>query len=166
MKTINIKVVALGSQFVGKTSLLNACVDINESTRPFDHVSTMVITLNDNDLEYRLELWDTKSVESYKIIEEMKSCEFSVALICYSVMEIKTLEEAKKKWIPLVRKNSPNSHLLIIGTKIDLRDDRVSLLRLDRLQNQKPITVDEGYRFALNNNGIFHECSAFSQVRK
>lgn len=69
------------------------------------------------------------------------------------------------QWIPLIRKNSPQSHLMIIGTKIDLRDDRVSLLRLDRIQNQKPITVDEGYQLAINNSGIFHECSAYSKVR-
>ena len=53
---------------------------------------------------------------------------------------------------------------MIIGTKIDLRDERVSLLRLERIQNLKPITVYEGYQLALNNAGTFHECSAFSRV--
>jgi hypothetical protein len=54
---------------------------------------------------------------------------------------------------------------MLIGTKIDLRDDRVSLLRLDRLQNLKPITVDEGFKLASENAAVFHECSAFSRVR-
>jgi GTPase SAR1 family protein len=58
----------------------------------------MTVEMSDSGSKnYKLELWDTRSVESYKIIEEMKNCEFSVALICYSVMEIKSFEEVKKK---------------------------------------------------------------------
>lgn len=54
---------------------------------------------------------------------------------------------------------------MIIGTKTDLRDDKVSLLRLDRLQNQKPITVEEGYLFSRRYDSTsFHECSAISHV--
>lgn len=104
MLTINIKVVVFGKNAVGKTSLLNACVCKSESDyesyRPFENVSTMTITLTDNiinDVSYKLDLWDTKSVDSYKIIEEMKNCEFSVALLCYSVMDISSFEEIKKK---------------------------------------------------------------------
>lgn len=95
-----IKVVVFGSQLVGKTSLLNSLVCKSESEfetyKPFEHVSTMSVEINDDTL-YKFELWDTRSVESYKIIEEMKNCEFSVALVCYSVMEIKSFEEVKKK---------------------------------------------------------------------
>lgn len=63
-----------------------------------------------------------------------------------------------------MRKSSPTTHLMIVGTKIDLRNDRVSLLRLDRLQNQKPISVEDGYLYARSENAIFHECSAVDQV--
>lgn len=104
MQTVNIKVVIFGGASVGKTSLLNACVCKSESDydvyKPFEHVSTMTVEKKDSfsdEFIYKLELWDTRSVESYKIIEEMRNCEFSVALICYSVMELKSFEEAKKK---------------------------------------------------------------------
>lgn len=69
------------------------------------------------------------------------------------------------QWIPILRKNSPRTHLMLIGTKIDLRNDKVSLLRLDRIQNQKPISVDDGYLYSRNENLIFHECSAVDEVR-
>ena len=101
MQTINIKVVVFGKNAVGKTSFLNACVCKSESDyenyRPFELVSQMNVIFTDNDVSYNFDLWDTKSVESYKIIEEMKNCEFSVALVCYSVMEISSFEEIKKK---------------------------------------------------------------------
>jgi hypothetical protein len=64
----------------------------------------------------------------------------------------------------MIRKSAPASHVLIVATKTDLRDDRVSLLRLDRLQNLKPITVEEGYLFAKSHDAHFHECSAFSLI--
>lgn len=55
---------------------------------------------------------------------------------------------------------------MIVGTKIDLRNDKVSLLRLDRLQNQKPISVEDGYSYARNECVEFHECSAVDEVSK
>ena len=53
---------------------------------------------------------------------------------------------------------------MIIGTKIDLRNDKVSLLRLDRIQNQKPISAEDGYLYSKSENSIFHECSAVDEV--
>jgi hypothetical protein len=53
---------------------------------------------------------------------------------------------------------------MIIGTKIDLRNDKVSLLRLDRIQNQKPISAEDGYLYSKSENLIFHECSAVDEV--
>lgn len=105
MQTVkNIKVVVFGDKSIGKTTFLNACLSElgseYEYNKNFELMSTMTVKIADNnssDVEYNLELWDTKSVESYKIIEEMKNCEFSIALICYSVMDIKSFEDVKKK---------------------------------------------------------------------
>lgn len=95
---MKIKIVAIGSSGVGKTSLLNACVSKDENDyRPFDNVSTMSVTLINDDIEYSMELWDTKSVDHYKIIEEMQNDSFSVALFCYSVMDLKTFQDVKKR---------------------------------------------------------------------
>lgn len=106
INAINIKAVAFGKNSVGKTSLLNACVHNCKTDtdykyyQPFEYASTITVNINDDtkdDVSYKIELWDTKSVDSYKIIEEMNNCEFSVALLCYSVMEISSFEEIKKK---------------------------------------------------------------------
>lgn len=165
MQTVKLKIVVIGSSAVGKTSLLNGLVSKDRTDyKPFENVSTMSVALKDGDVEYNMELWDTKSVDYYKIIEEMQNDSFSIALVCYSVMDLKTFQDVKRKWIPTVRKSSPKTHLMIVGTKIDLRNDRVSLLRLDRLQNQKPISVEDGYMYSRYENIAFHECSALEEI--
>ena len=99
MQSVKIKIIALGSSAVGKTSLLNACVrKVKSEYKPFDNVSTMSLLMNDGDIEYNMELWDTKSVDYYKIIEEMQNeNNFSIALICYSVMDLKSFQDVKKR---------------------------------------------------------------------
>lgn len=55
---------------------------------------------------------------------------------------------------------------MVVGTKSDLRQDRVSLLRLDRIENQQPITVEEGEKIAKRTSAVSYlECSAVSGVR-
>lgn len=95
---VKIKIVVIGSNSVGKTSLLNACVSNKEvDYKPFENLSSMKVVINEDNAEYLLELWDTKSVDFYKILEEMHNDKFSVALICYSVIELKTFEDVRKK---------------------------------------------------------------------
>lgn len=70
------------------------------------------------------------------------------------------------QWIPEARKCCPSAPCIIVGTKGDLRQDKVSLLRLDRIQNQKPITGDEGRKLAKRMSAVkYLECSAVSGVR-
>lgn len=104
MQTDKIKIVVVGSVKVGKTSLLNALVNSrspqidSDDYKPFDNVSTMTVQVIESGVNYRIELWDTKSVDFYKIIDGMHNDnEFNVVLICYSVMELKTYQDVKKK---------------------------------------------------------------------
>jgi small GTP-binding protein len=98
MQTARIKIVVIGSKAVGKTSLLNTIVsNRDDDYRPFDNVSTMTVKVEKDGTSYSMELWDTKSVDYYKIIDEMHNEELSAVLICYSVMELQTFNDVKKK---------------------------------------------------------------------
>lgn len=46
------------------------------------------------------------------------------------------------KWVPEVRVHQPNTPIIIVGTKTDLRDDKETI---DALQKQKhrPVTTEE-----------------------
>lgn len=67
--------------------------------------------------------------------------------------------------MPELRKNCPCTPYILVGTKSDLKEDKVSLLRLDRLQNLRPISTNEGEKLARKIQASkFIECSAVSGV--
>lgn len=59
-----------------------------------------------------------------------------------------------------MKKSCPETPIIIVANKIDLRNDRLSLLRLDRLQNLKPIETAEGKNLARNLSVGYVECSS------
>lgn len=50
--------------------------------------------------------------------EIIKNCD--VAIICYSLMDRKTLKSVKKFWIHEIRSSAPNIPLVLAGTKLDI----------------------------------------------
>lgn len=68
-----------------------------------------------------------------------------------------------QKWVPEVKHHCPESKLLIVGTKIDLREDPDALSRL-RERNLEAITEKEGRELASSVNAVCYvECSALTQ---
>ena len=63
-----------------------------------------------------------------------------VLLVCFSVTENWSLENAASKWIPEVRHHCPEAPIILVGTKADLRDDPIEL---ERLKKQGRTVVDE-----------------------
>jgi GTPase SAR1 family protein len=59
-----------------------------------------------------------------------------------------------------LKKSCPETPIIIVANKIDLRNDRLSLLRLDRLQNLKPIETAGGKNLARNLSVGYVECSS------
>jgi GTPase SAR1 family protein len=49
----------------------------------------------------------------------------------------------KNKWINEIKENSPNVPILLVGTKIDLRDDESIIKELNK-KNEEPITYEKG----------------------
>ena len=51
-------------------------------------------------------------------------------------------ENVSLKWVPEVRQHQPNTPIIVVGTKIDLREDKDTLDALQK-QKQKPVSYDE-----------------------
>jgi len=86
-----------------------------------------------------------------------------VFLICFSVISPASYENVRAKWHPEVQHHCPTTACLVVGTKIDLRDDAAALQRLKE-KNLEPISYQMGVQLAKDINGVkYMECSALTQ---
>lgn len=68
-------------------------------------------------------------------------------LIFFSCVNPTSMINVEKKWIPEIRHHCPETPILLVGTKIDLRDNEETLEKLHS-KNLKPISTNEGKKFA------------------
>ena len=86
-----------------------------------------------------------------------------VFLLCFSIISPASFENVSAKWYPEVSHHCPNSPLILVGTKLDLREDRDTIERL-REKGLAPITYEQGMAKAKQINSVkYLECSALTQ---
>ena len=120
----DVKCVVLGDGGVGKT-----CMLMTYATNEFppDYVPTVF----DNDTydhqfngkTIKLSLWDTGGGEEYDRIRSLSYPFTDVFLICFSFVNLDSVDHVKTKWVPEVKYHCPGIPFLIIGLKDDLRGD-------------------------------------------
>ena len=68
-------------------------------------------------------------------------------LICFSLVSPASFENVCVKWSPEVRHHCPNTPIILVGTKLDLRDDKDTI---EKLKEKKltPITYPQGLAMA------------------
>lgn len=91
---------------------------------------------------YNLGLWDTAGQDDYDRLRPLSYPETNVFLICFSVVNMVSYENVRQKWYKEVRHHCPDTPVLLIGTKTDLRDDRATLNQL-REKKMAPITAQQ-----------------------
>uniref|UniRef100_A0A8V1AMC2 Ras-related C3 botulinum toxin substrate 3 (rho family, small GTP binding protein Rac3) n=1 Tax=Gallus gallus TaxID=9031 RepID=A0A8V1AMC2_CHICK len=86
-----------------------------------------------------------------------------VFLICFSLVSPASFENVRAKWYPEVRHHCPNTPIILVGTKLDLRDDKDTIERL-RDKKLAPITYPQGLAMAREIGSVkYLECSALTQ---
>ncbi|GLE02654.1 hypothetical protein PINS_up011495 [Pythium insidiosum] len=101
--------------------------------------------------------------EDYDRLRPLSYPQTDVFLICFSVVSRTSFENVKSKWLPEIRHHAPGVPFILVGTKLDLRDDDETLEKL-REKKLTAISSEEGE--ALKNElGAFKylECSALTQ---
>ncbi|KAK1798310.1 hypothetical protein P4O66_007777, partial [Electrophorus voltai] len=73
--------------------------------------------------------------------------QLDVFLICFSLVSPASFENVRAKWYPEVRHHCPNTPIILVGTKLDLRDDKDTIERL-RDKKLAPITYPQGLAMA------------------
>eukprot|EP00041_Stephanoeca_diplocostata_P031926 m.1005878 g.1005878 ORF g.1005878 m.1005878 type:complete len:194 (+) comp24052_c1_seq7:262-843(+) len=164
MSTIRKKLVIVGDGACGKTCLL---IVFSRNTFPEVYVPTVFenyvadITVDDKQVE--LALWDTAGQEDYDRLRPLSYPDTNVLIICFSVDSPDSLENVPEKWVPEVRHFCPSVPFVLVGCKMDLREDEACIKELAKT-SQKPVSHAEGAECA-NKIGAhdYIECSARTQ---
>ena len=77
-----------------------------------------------------LGLWDTAGQEDYDRLRPLSYPQTDVFLVCFSLISPSSFENIKTKWIPEISHHCPNVPFLLVGTKLDLRDDPETIAKL------------------------------------
>ncbi|XP_008336817.1 RAB6B, member RAS oncogene family a isoform X1 [Cynoglossus semilaevis] len=153
------KLVFLGEQSVGKTSLITRFMydsfdNTYQATIGIDFLSKTMY-LEDRTLpqlpiskpQVRLQLWDTAGQERFRSLIPSYIRDSTVAVVVYDVTNVNSFQQTSK-WIEDVRsERGSDVIIMLVGNKTDLADKR-------------QITIEEGEQRAKELNVMFIETSA------
>uniref|UniRef100_A0A7I4YSQ8 Ras domain containing protein n=1 Tax=Haemonchus contortus TaxID=6289 RepID=A0A7I4YSQ8_HAECO len=151
-----LKLVVVGDSYVGKTTLLFAYTERQfrsvYSTTVFDNWAMTVEIDNSN---YTVNLFDTAGQEDYVHLRCLSYPNTDVFLLCFSLVDPKSLDVCQTVWLPEIRKYAgDNVPVLLIGTKEDL---------MDSSHEKQRVTFDTARRAAHEMGCIkFLPCSALT----
>ena len=146
-----LKIIIIGDQSVGKTNIINRYVKGEFSK---DYMITIGMDFLTCNLEldtkiFKLNLWDTAGSETFRSVTKgYYSCS-CCALVVYDITNEKSFQSVKQ-WINDCQSfASKNIHLVLVGNKIDLQQDR-------------KVTKESAEELATEYGMDFYEVSALS----
>ncbi|KAI6661353.1 hypothetical protein LOD99_10020 [Oopsacas minuta] len=163
-QVMNIKSCIVGDSDVGKSSLL-----ISYTTKKFPSDNTPAFWSGVEDytidgIDVSLSFWDTFDHENSYRLKPLSYRETDVLLILFSLINHISFENVKVKWNPEVMYYCPHTPKILVGTKLDLRDDgEITTL----LENEKfaPISYSQGVEMMRDIGAVsYFECSALTQI--
>lgn len=124
-QSLEAKIVVLGAQGVGKTSLVHRYVKNQFS--PASTTSTVGASFltkrvvdDESDTVVRLQIWDTAGQERFRSISRLYYRGANACILCYSITDLPSFEEMGI-WLTELRRNLPPDIILhVVGTKADL----------------------------------------------
>ncbi|XP_029132497.1 ras-related protein Rab-6A isoform X1 [Labrus bergylta] len=144
------KLVFLGEQSVGKTSLITRFMydsfdNTYQATIGIDFLSkTMYL---EDRTQIRLQLWDTAGQERFRSLIPSYIRDSAAAVVVYDITNVNSFQQTTK-WIDDVRtERGSDVIIMLVGNKTDLADKR-------------QITTEEGEQRAKEMNVLFIETSA------
>jgi len=160
----DIKLMVVGDGSVGKTCLL---ISYTTNSFPGEYLPTVFDNYNANAIvegnPVNLGLWDTAGSEEYDTLRPLSYPGTDVFLICFSIFSPESFENVTKKWYKEITEHAPDTPIILVGTKLDLRQKPEAIQSLKEA-NQEPISTEKGEALMKKIGAKkYLECSALTQ---
>ncbi|RZF46797.1 hypothetical protein LSTR_LSTR012020 [Laodelphax striatellus] len=149
MRTVEGKVVVLGSQGVGKTSLVVRYIGkmFSHHISPTIGASFFTCNINIDDTRVKLQVWDTAGQERFRSMVPMYYRNANAALLVFDITQYFTFNSIKK-WVSELERNVDEPMVYcIVGNKTDLGTHR-------------KVSREEAQQYANDIGGKYFESSA------
>mmetsp|Transcript_11744 Transcript_11744/g.35793 ORF Transcript_11744/g.35793 Transcript_11744/m.35793 type:complete len:200 (+) Transcript_11744:326-925(+) len=159
-----IKIVVIGDGSVGKTCML---ISYTRNEFPMQYVPTVfdcyTATVHVDNTPRKIALWDTAGQDDFERVRVLTFHKTDIYILCFSLIAPASFENVDFKWVNDIRKEAPGVPIVLVGTKLDLRDDPKEVAELKEM-GQKPITTKQGMDLARKIGAMkYIECSALTQ---
>ncbi|MCJ1225053.1 Ras- protein Rab-6B [Toensbergia leucococca] len=153
------KLVFLGEQSVGKTSLITRFMydsfdNMYQATIGIDFLSK---TMYLEDRTVRLQLWDTAGQERFRSLIPSYIRDSSVAVVVYDISSLKSFQNTRK-WVDDVRGERGNDVIIVlVGNKTDLGDRREVTQQMGEEEAKRcgALFVETSAKVGANVKGLF-----------
>jgi len=157
----DVKIMVVGDPSVGKTCML---ISYTTNSFPGEYVPTVFDNYTANAIveghPINLGLWDTAGSKEYDTLRPLSYPGTDVFIICFSLCSMESYENVKSKWHPEVVQYNPKTPFILVGTKLDLRDNP----EMAKSANVDPVSTEQGDKLCKEISASkFLECSALSQ---
>ncbi|KAI9502089.1 GTP-binding protein Rho1 [Coemansia spiralis] len=155
------KLVIVGDGACGKTCLL---IVFSKGVFPEVYVPTVfenyVADVEVDGKSVELALWDTAGQEDYDRLRPLSYPDSHVILICFAIDSPDSLDNVQEKWISEVLHFCSGLPIILVGCKMDTRDNPEVIRELEK-SGQKPVTHEDGAAVAQKIMAHkYLECSA------
>ncbi|EGR28249.1 Ras family protein, putative [Ichthyophthirius multifiliis] len=151
------KIVFLGDQSVGKTSIINRFIydNFTGSEQPTVGIDFICKTIQLDNKTLRLQLWDTAGQERFKSLIPSYIRDSNAAIIVYDVTNQSSFNNLSK-WIEEVKEERGNDALIfVLGNKSDLEDTKNQQEEFNQSLKQFNLSVQKVSAKSGNNIGNF-----------
>ena len=144
------KIIIIGDIGVGKSCILNRYIkeEFDENYTCTVGVNLISKTIEINEKEVKLQIWDTAGQEKYRSIISSYYKGSNIAFVVFDITN-KSSFDAIPNWIEAYYRNGPDSqkNIILIGNKKDLEEKR-------------EVSQEEAQKFSEANNIVYFETSA------